>query len=487
MIGRAARTLIAACALGGCVQGPHAPKDGSPDAYGWRAPVVIEGSEPVYRFDIAPDVEKWLVDERIRGLAIFDAHGAPQACGAFGNGPIESTVTLAHARISAFTPDTCAGHGDPPVCFKGHDCAVPDVCPRTQIDLSRWNALSNIDTLPDLLAIANAPPDACDIERQSPCEHVGLNDAIHTQQRLTRRDARSALYWAHLDRLLTPDPPPPPRTTAGQFNPGSSGDVAGAAGGIRGRLGGAILSAPGASGAPTALATPSRATARSAASNGRDAADDDTGGYVVEFDEPASEIRLYWSPPTGSQIGTTRLVAYDAEGHRHANTDPLQPFGGNLADRFEQVVRLDIHPRSLRVIAQSSVPDLRLVAATSTKREHKPFVDGHLRQYWFAAKGTAPYALYFERDRGTCGSYGEDPRTLAAYPRLNGPAWPPAATIGAPLRNPRGLFAALAASSFGSFVWLNWLGLMLGLWLAGAALVGVRWWVLRSTRPQRRS
>lgn len=484
----AAWTVIVAAALGGCVQGPHVPKDGSPDAYSWRAPIGIEGSEPVYRFDIdiGPDVQQGLAEEDIRSLAVFDAHGTPQACGAFGNGPIESTVTLSHARISAFASDMCASYGSPAVCFKGHDCAVPDICPRTRIDLTRSTALAGIDALPDLLAIANTPPDACDLDRSSPCREVGFDDAIHTKQRLTRRDARIALHWAHLDELLTPDPLPPPRQTAGSFNPGS-GEVAGAGGSIRGRLGGAMLSGPGSSAGrvdrPIPLTPPGRSADRSANSN---AAAPDDSGYVVEFDEPATEIRLYWSPPTGGQIGTTTLAAYDAEGHRHEHTDPLQPFGGNLADRFEQVVWLDLHPKALRVTARSSLPDLRLVAATSTKREHKPFVDTHLRQYWFAAEGTAPYALYFERGHGTCG-YNEDSRRLATYPRLNDPDWPPAAKVGAPLRNSRGVLTAMATSQFGVLVWLAWLGLMCGLWLVGAALVGARWWVLRSTRPQRRS
>jgi len=485
---RLLRILAVACALAGCMRGPEVPKVGSPDAYGWRAPIDVVGNEPAYRFDIAPELEKWLGEQDIRGIAIFDATGTPQACGGFSNGPLESKITHSQGRVAEFAADACTPHGDPAVCFRGRGCDIADYCPHIEIDLSRSATLAGIDALPDLLAVANAAPDACDLTRETPCTEVGLNDEIHAQQRQARREARSALARVQLDALLKPDPPPPPRTKPGQFNPGSGA----MGGGVRGRLGGAMLSGPGASGAsqpnygPIPLTPVGTPAIRSPQSKTGDAAAEATGGYVVEFDEPATEIRLYWSPPTGGQVGTTTLIAYDAEGHLHTHTDYLQPFGGNMADRFEQVVWIDTHPRSLRVIAQSSIPDLRLVGATSTKREHKPFVDAHKRQYWFAPSGHAPYGLYLEHGQGTC-AYGEDARQTAAYPRINEPDWPPAATIGAPIRNPRSAFAALASSRFGVVVWGYWLGVMLALWCAGAALVGVRWWVLRSTRLQRRS
>lgn len=470
--------LAFACVLSGCMQGPVAPRDSDRDAYGFRAAIDTPGSEPVYRFDIAPDIEKWLSDRDIHAVSVFDANGQPQACGSFASasGPLESTAVMSRARISTYDEGACAAHGEPLVCFKDHPCDLPEFCPRTRIDLTLWHALAGIDTLPKLLAIANAPPDPCEIEGSSPCTDIGFNDDFHAEQRLVRRAARSALYWAHLDALLTPDPPPPPRTTPGVFNPGNGGESAHA------KASGVMLS--------TRQSDPAQKPHANAPKRGAQPAQvapaGEAGDYVVEFDEPASEIRLHWTSTTqGGDMGTTETIAYDANGMQHTHADALQPFGGRMADGFEQVLSLDMHPRAMRVIVHSNVTGLRLVGATSTKHEPKPFYDGTRRQFWFAASGAAPYALYAERRRGLC-TRNEDPRRMAAYPRINDVAWPPAATIGAPRASPRGPLAMLTATNFSAVVWLYWLALMFALWVPAAAFVGARWWRVRRFEARQR-
>lgn len=473
--------LLAACT------GPDAPREPSRDVYAFRAPIDARGGEPVYRLNVSPDLNRWFDEHGIRNVSVFDAAGAPQACGIFNQhsfGPIESTATVSQGRIAAFDDATCKPDGALAVCFKGHACGAPDYCPHTPIDLTPFADLKDIDTLESLLAIANTAPDPCDIEGAS-CPDRPSGDDAHARQRLARRLARAVLARAGLGALLKPDPPPPPRTTPGVFNPRFLSTTGG---GVRSALGAMMLSATPSADTPRRAISPIRLPSPAAgrAQHTAKTADAESDDYAITFDEPVTEVRLIWAPSAhGSQVGTTKTIAYDDEGRPHEHVDPLQPIGDIGSDRFEQTVAIDLHPRAVRVIVQSDLAGLRLIGATSTTRAHKPFVNDSPRQFWFVASGTPPYSVYLEKNRGMCGD-SASLRRMNTYARLHDADWPPAATVGMPLANARSPFMALAASHFEIVVWLYWLAGMLVLWLAAAAFVGARWMRVRRFEARQR-
>jgi hypothetical protein len=80
-----------------------------------------------------------------------------------------------------------------------------------------------------------------------------------------------------------------------------------------------------------------------------------------------------------------------------------------------------------------------------------------------------------------CGASGNTPELLA-LPHIHDADFPPPANVGAREPNPRSLLTRLAADDLGKLAWLYWLAGMLGLWLAGAVLVGARALLVRAQR-----
>lgn len=450
---RAIALLPIVFALCGCLPGPVSPDSASTKAYRWRATLAGAASEPIYRFDLTPEFQRWMDDNGVRSVAVFDALGRSQSCGRLGSthAPLSSTTTTFEGRIAPYDPAACKAHDELPICFAGEPCTLPDYCPRIEINLN-WTSLGEVTTLDQLVDIANKPrpPFPCEVSSDVGCtpEHVPANDAISQE----RGEARSALVRAGLDRMVKPDPPRLQRRN--WFSPGET------------------LNKDGTFVIPASPVLPDR---EAVARNAELRRYDNSGGYVVEFDEPASELTFYWRRPDATRIeGKTTVIAYNAEGRRFGNTSPLYPTNDSPPGMLQQAVRGSTPMRTFRVVTEANAPDMQLVEVKSTTYADKPFIDARKRQFWFAAHGTAPYSIYAERGRGTCAG-GDSVEISPTDARLREPDRPLPLAVGERIENQRSLLASLAVDHYDVFVWLCWLGLLLLIWAPGACLIAVRW------------
>lgn len=451
--------LALVCALSGCVSGPEAPKGNVPSAYAWRAPLAIGGSEPIYRFDLPQEIDGWMRGEKIGSIAVFDAAGKPMTCGSLDAMSLALSwmETTYEGRVSDFDAATCASTDRPHLCFAGAECRVEPGCPEATVDLG-GTPPQGIATLDDLLAIANAPD--CDADPvAAACRSATPAPA------LSRTDARAALARAGLGRFLTADTP----------------RVAHAGNGPSGAMGGALLTSRGGALSGRGQLNPSNPPRNDPMLRKEAIADSAIagGGYVVEFERPVTGFDIEWHADAGKGIdGRTTTIVYDAGGRARTRTEPMPR---TAAPRFTQHVATEVPARSIRVVFDGTASGLTLARASRTDRATKPFADGERRQFWFETNGTPPYGIYFAPHLGMCGASGNTPELLA-LPHIHDADFPPPANVGAREPNPRSLLTRLAADDLGKLAWLYWLAGMLGLWLAGAVLVGARALLVRAQR-----
>jgi len=446
-------------ALTGCWQGPEPPRSTGSDTYGFRAPLVEEGTDALYRFDVTPDIDRWMTQRGVQGLAVFDADGQPARCGEIGSraSALDSMSRTTQGEVRAFDPEDCEGTDEVRICAEGHPC-VPDYCPHVTAKQRDISLLEGADTPDALLALANAdlpPAPQCVREGQGiDCTAGGKGALDVSHKRDPRRDQARALlretgfadeYDPELDRAKANRGPPI-----------------------------VVLRIP--PGAPGAPIFPYRLKAHPIDPPGIE------GGFVVAFDEAPSELRLIWNRKDAK--GTVRLVGYDAAGKRFENRDALQGAHSGSVDELGQRVRSHPTIREYRVVVESDAADLQLIGATSTTHVDKPFVRHDVKQYWFSASGHGPYWVYLEPHQSTCArTTGASFENVAA---AADPDWPRAAMLGSVVENPRGHMAALEADHRGIGAWLNW-GAAVGVaWLLALLAVVVRWlWIAYGSARRR--
>lgn len=426
-----AAAISASLGVAGCWHVPLPPNDSSTDAYGWKAPIEIPGTEPYYRFQVSENLRGWMKQHSVESFAIFDADGKLQSCGpmsAGSNNPLATMPAVIQGHITPFDPAICGTGPAPKLCFKNKPCAIPDFCSPQIIDVA-GTSLEGMTNLSEILAAAHSSPVrvACRPDTPDASRICDENDA----------KARSASRLAYEQQLEA-------REFIDNF-------------GIESEL--QASSKPEAPSASVRL---------------------DPNDLLVTLDQvppTVPQLTFQWNKPSSiGHAGTAKLTCYNPDGSTLDEGINIEPNGaiaptGPMLEYVGIVCRV----RNYRVVLHPSLPDLVLEAVTATTFAPKPFMHGDTTQFWVAPSGRAPYSAFFEANHGACGGTA-NVAEVSKLPHARDADWPPSAgDIGAPGVHPRDAWIMLLSSKRDVVAWLYWLGYVGSAFLFALIVTLARW------------
>lgn len=428
--------LLAGClTLSGCWHDPTPPNDNTTDAYGWTAPLAVAGSERYYRIPASGDLGAWMTQHAVASLAVFDATGNLQSCGALSgetNHPLATMPQAIAAHVAPFDGSVC--RNIIAACFKNQPCSVPDICSPQIVDLTgtTLEGLERPEQIVELAAGKFPPLPSCRDYRPEARRQCDAHDreAAEYSRRAVSRYTEAVEFLNNYG-----------------FVPGSAG---------------------GTPGAPSQAPSPAG------------------NGLLISLDVPAANPMLMfrWNKPASlGRLGSATLTCFgagstfdrpfDVQGLSGASGETVQEFWPSCAGR------------SFRLTLKPAVDGLQLLGVSATAYRPKPYMTPEVPQFWFEAKGTPPYAVFLEPQHSGCGSI-LNVRETAALPRAADPDWPPAAVVaGTPVVHARAAWTRMLVSRSPWLPWLYWLLYVGGACAAGLLATLVRWvWLSRRGTPE---
>lgn len=433
---RLAWLLPGCAALVACWHDPKPPSDNSTDAYGWAAPLAVTGNEPYYRIPVNGDLAAWMKQHQVESMAVFDAAGALQPCGALSgqtNAPLATIPQPIAAHVGPFDGGVCRNLIA--ACFKNQPCAVPDICSPQTIDLTgtTLEGLKRAEQIVELAAGKVPPLPLC--RDYHPEAHRECNaedrEAAEDNRRAPARYAEAVDFVNNYGLV-----------------PGSPG------------------------GTPV---SPSSSQSGVPAGNERlitlDAPADDPM-LVLRWNKSASLGRLGNATLTCFGSGSTVDRPFDIQGRPGEAGETVEEFWPSCAGR------------SFRLAFKPGVEGLDLLGVSAIAYRPKPYMAPEVPQFWFEARGTPPYAVFLGPRHSGCGSM-LNVREAAALPRAADPDWPTAATLeGAPVVHERSPWTRVLASRSPWMPWMYWL-LYVGGACAAALLATLAYWAWLSRTRSR--